>query len=102
MQDLTPLPSPIAALQAAILAALRKGDTMRTSDHCGTTKLFFDGSQFVREDCGELPQVIHYPTDEAMLTCLRKFYDYPSRSHCFPHRPPELDVWLYIQRQLRH
>ena len=95
-------PAPIAAAQSAILTALRSGDTMRSSDHCGTSKLFFDGTEYVREDCGEQPQIVRYPTDEAMLTCLRNYYDYESRRHCFPHRPAELIAWQYIQSQLRH
>ena len=94
--------APIAAVQSAILAALRNGYTIRSSDHCGTSKLSFEGTEYVREDCGDLPQIVRYPTDAAMLTCLRAYYDYESRSHCFPHRPAELIVWQYIQRQLRH
>jgi len=42
----------------------------------------------------------NFATDDEMLDCIRKFYDWDSRKDTYPHRPPELDVWKFIQRQL--
>lgn len=94
-------PKPIAAIQQDILAALRAGKVFRTSHKEGGTTLSFRGSSFLREDYGEEPNRRTYPTDEAMLVCLRNFYDWESRRDIYPHRPPELDVWNYIRNQLR-
>ena len=40
-------------------------------------------------------------TDEEMIRFLRTHFDWESRRDTYPHKPPELDVWKYIERQLR-
>lgn len=94
-------PVPIAALQQEILTALRAGKSFRTAHKEGGTILSFRGSSFRRTDYGEEPRTESFPTDGAILLCLRNFYDWESRRDSYPHRPPELAVWQYIQTQLR-
>jgi hypothetical protein len=94
-------PAPINAVQTEILDALRAGMSFATAHHEGGTHLFFDGKVFVRSDYGEDPNTETYPDGAAMLVCLRKFYDWESRRDTYPHKPPELAVWKYIQSQLR-
>ena len=54
----------------------------------------------MREDFGLEESLTEFSTDGEMLTCLRNFYDWESRKGTYPHRPPELDVWKFIQREL--
>lgn len=92
--------APIRAIQQAVLAALRKGDRFGTAHHEGGTRIYISGGKFVREDYGMEESLTVFQTDEELLTCLRNFYDWESRRDTYPHRPPELDVWKYIQSQL--
>ena len=94
-------PAPVAAIQNAVLAALRAGREFRAINKEGGTTLSFHGGSFLRTDFGEAPRSEVIPTDEAMLACLRHFYDWDSRRDSYPHCPPESDVWRYIQDQLR-
>jgi hypothetical protein len=91
---------PIQLVQQAVLAALRKGKRLGSSHHEGGTRLFFNGSKFVKEIYGVEESFTEFGTDDEMIACLRAFYDWDSRQDSYPHRPPELEVWKYIQRQL--
>ena len=93
-------PAPIAAIQKAVLDSLRAGKVFRRAHKEGGSILFFRGSSFFQTTYGEETGKVTYPTGEAMLDCLRKFFDWESRRDTYPHRPPELEVWQYIQRQL--
>jgi hypothetical protein len=94
-------PDPIIALQKKVLAALEDGKQFRTAHKEGGTILFFNGRNFVREDYGDDPNIKEFVTREEMIACIRNFYDWDSRKETYPHRPPELEVWKFIQRQLR-
>jgi hypothetical protein len=76
------------------------GKRFATAHHEGGTRLYFKGTKFVREDFGLEESLTEFSTDGEMLTCLRNFYDWESRKGTYPHRPPELDVWKFIQREL--
>jgi hypothetical protein len=91
----------IREIQQAVLAALRKGQSFATAHHEGSTRLYFSGTRFVKQEDGLEVSVTEFSTDHEMLACLRDFYDWESRKQTYPHRPPELDVWKFIQRQLR-
>ena len=60
----------------------------------------FDGKTFVRSEYGEEESVSVLATDDETLDCIRKFYDWESRKDSYPHRPPELEAWRFIQGQL--
>jgi len=93
-------PLPIVALQQEILAELRKGKSFRRAHHEGGTTIYFDGKTFVRSEYGEEESVSVLATDDETLDCIRKFYDWESRKDSYPHRPPELEAWRFIQGQL--
>ena len=93
-------PDPIVAIQNKVLMALRKGKQFRTAHHEGGSILSFNGQTFQREDYGEYPDLKQFATDQEMIECIRAFYDWESRRETYPHRPPELEVWKYIERQL--
>ncbi|WP_321473047.1 hypothetical protein [uncultured Paludibaculum sp.] len=94
-------PKPVEAIQRAVLAALRKGKSFRTAHKEGGSILSFNGRNFVREDYGEEPDKRVYGSEAEMLQAVRNFYDWESRRDYYPHKPPALEVWRYIQDQLR-
>lgn len=93
-------PAPIAAIQKAVLDSLRAGKVFRRAHKEGGTILSFRGSSFIQTNYGEEPGKVTYASGDEMLVCLRNFFDWESRRDMYPHRPPELEVWQYIQRQL--
>ncbi|HEY3443758.1 MAG TPA: hypothetical protein VGK29_23580 [Paludibaculum sp.] len=93
-------PAPIAAIQKAVLDSLRAGKAFRRAHKEGGSILSYRGSSFIQTNYGEEPGRVTYATGDEMLVCLRNFFDWESRRDTYPHRPPELEVWQYIQRQL--
>ncbi|MGC4056138.1 MAG: hypothetical protein QM757_45615 [Paludibaculum sp.] len=94
-------PAAIAGIQHAVLSAMRSGRRFSTAHKEGGTILSFNGQEFLRADYGDEPGRWVYSSETEMLQVLREFYDWESRRDCYPHRPPELEVWRYIERQLR-
>jgi hypothetical protein len=93
-------PAPVTALKHEILDGLRSGASFRTSHHEGGTTIYFDGKTFIRSEYGEQTSSRVLTTDEETLDCIQALYDWESRKDTFPHRPPELEAWRFIQRQL--
>ena len=93
-------PVPIVVLKHEILDDLRNGASFRTSHHEGGTTIAFDGKVFIRSEYGEQTSSKMLSTDEETLDCIEALYDWESRKDTFPHRPPEHEVWRFIQRQL--
>jgi hypothetical protein len=92
--------APVEALKQEILAALRNGMSFRTAHHNGGTSIYFDGKAFVRSEYGELESLEVLGTEDEALKRIRDLYDWESRKDTYPHPPPELEVWRFIQRQL--
>jgi hypothetical protein len=93
-------PAPIIALKQEILTALGNGRSFRTAHHEGGTTIYFDGKAFVCSEYGEVEFFKVLGTEDEAVDCMRELYDWESRKGSFPHRPPELEVWGFIQRQL--
>lgn len=91
----------IAKVQLAVLDALRQGLYLGSCHHEGGTRLFFSQGKFWREDFGMEPGREEYRTPEEMILSIRNFFDWDSRRAYYPHRPPELDVWKYIENALQ-
>jgi len=94
-------PAPIMALQQEILSELRKGRSFRTAHHEGGTSIYFDGKTYVCSEYGEVESLKALESENEALDRIKELYDWESRKGSFPHRPPELEVWEFIQRQLR-
>jgi hypothetical protein len=94
-------PAPVLALKQEILAELRNGKSFRTAHSEGGTSIYFDGKTFVRSTYGEDVSFKVLGTEDEALDSIRELYDWESRRGSFPHPPPELDVWRFIQRQLK-
>jgi hypothetical protein len=91
----------IRAIQEAILTGLRQGKCFFTAHHEGGTNIRFRGTSFVVEDYGESTDREEFSSEESFLARLRKFYDWESGREWRPHRPPEIEVWKFIERQMR-
>ena len=94
-------PAPAMAVKQEILTALRSGMSFRTAHHEGGTSIYFDGKNFVRSEYGETESLKVLATEDEALGSIRELYDWDSRKVSFPHPPPELEVWKFIQLQLR-
>jgi hypothetical protein len=93
--------APVVVLKEEILTGLRNGMSFRTIHHEGGTTIYFDGKTFVHSTYGEEESLNVLGTDEEALACIRELYDWESRKGSFPHRPPELEVWKFIRRELK-
>lgn len=91
----------IRAIQDAILSAMRRGKSFATAHHEGGTNIRCIGPVFVLQDYGESNDREEFSDAEKFLLRLRKFYDWESRRDDYPHAPPEVDAWKFIERQLR-
>jgi hypothetical protein len=91
----------IRVIQDAILAAMRQGKSFFTAHKEGGTNIKFVGDRFVLQDYGESDDREEFKSEEIFLARLRQFYDWPSSRDRYPHKAPELDVWNFIQRELR-
>lgn len=94
-------PAPILQVQQAILDALRNGKRLSRAHKEGGSILAHGAGGFYRDNYGEETGTLRFRTDEEMLREIRNFYDWESRRDSYPHRPPELDVWRYIEKELR-
>ena len=93
--------APIEALQQEILAAIRAGKRFSNSHKEGSTCIYFNGHNFIRRDEGDDPQTIIYKTEAEFLKAMRNFHEWEARRDTYPHYPPELAIWQFIQSKLR-
>lgn len=91
----------IRVIQDSILTALRRGKSFSTAHHEGGTNIRWVGAVFVLQDYGESNDREEFTDAENFLLRLRKFYDWDSRRDDYPHAPPEVEAWRFIERQLR-
>ncbi len=101
-----PRPAPddgeaIRAIQQGILNGLRQGKSFSTAHHEGGTRIRLVGDVFVVADYGESEERAEFRSDESFLARLREFYDWESRRDWHPHPAPELEVWRFIEKQVR-
>ncbi len=94
-------PAAVTEVQQRILQAMRQGKSYATAHHEGGTNIRFIGSRWVLQDYGESEERQEFTSDQDFLERLRTFYDWESRRDWYPHAPPEIEAWRYIERQLR-
>jgi hypothetical protein len=106
-QELAALPpreedlAAIREIQEAILKGMRQGKGFFTANKEGGTNIKLVADQFVFQDYGESDAREEFTSDADFLARIRKFYDWPARYDWLPHPPPELEVWKFIERELR-
>lgn len=91
----------VPALQANIIAAMKKGARFSTSHKEGGTNISWNGQHFVRSDYGDDPNTVVYASEPEFLEALRKFYDWETSKNVHPEKVPELVAWRLLLRLLR-
>ncbi len=66
----------------------------------GGSRVYFNGSVFVRSDYGDNPGETHFADDAAMLVFLRQFLDWEAQRDVAPRQPSEREVWQFILNRL--
>lgn len=90
----------VAALQRAIVDALRRGARFATSHKEGGTTITWQRGRFVRTDHGESPDRREYTDESTFLTLLRQWLLTDVSRHAATKPPPEFDVWKLILRRM--
>ena len=93
--------APVVAIQQAVLDALRKGKSFVSASKEGIQSISFDGERFVSKHQGEYDALKVFTTDAEILKHLRLYFDWDASKDVYPHKRPELEVWQFIQQQLR-
>lgn len=88
----------IARLQWQILSALRGGASYLQSDKEGTTRIYFNGSHFMRVREGDDPEKTRFADDTQFLLALRNLFHWEARKLIYPHDPPEHEIWKHAAK----
>ena len=90
----------VAAVQAAIIGAMKQGAAFRTAHKEGGTHLAWKGSRFVRTDYGDNPSVQPFADETEFLKALRQFYHWEVTSRFGGTQLSEIDMWRLILRRM--
>jgi hypothetical protein len=90
----------IAAIQNALITALKSGASFRTSHKEGGTNIYWRNDRFVRSDYGDYPDERRFEDDIEFLRMLRQFYQGEAAHN--PAQVPlsEIDTWRLILRRI--
>ncbi len=88
----------IAHLQGQILAAVRGGASYLQSDKEGNTRIFFNGTHFMRVREGDDPEITRFVDDKQFLLALRNLFHWEARKLIYPHDPPEHEIWKHAAK----
>lgn len=91
----------VRAVQESIIGSLKRGKLFFTAHHEGGTHIKWIRDRFVFQDYGESEEREEFTTEDAFLARLKAFYDWPSRKDWYPHTPPEIEIWRFIEGQLK-
>jgi len=92
----------VAALQQAIVAAMKQGASFATSHKEGGTTIRWRGGRFMCSDYGESSAQQAFASEEEFLKYLRQFYDWQTSQSTYPDKLSDFDVWKLILRLLRN
>ena len=90
----------VAAIQEAIVTALKRGGSYATSHKEGGTTIFWRDGKFVRDDYGDYPDVKQFTDAAEFLKMLRRFCDFEVAGPSGTDRRTEFDIWKLIWRRL--
>lgn len=91
----------VAAIQQAILTAMKHGGTFGTSHKEGGTNIFWRTSKFIRSDYGDYPDQKEFTDEAGFLKMLRQFCQWDVARNAGPDKLSEFDAWKLILRRLR-
>jgi len=90
----------IAAIQLAIIAAMKRGATFRTSHKEGGTNIYWKSNCFVRSDYGDYPDEKQFSDDAEFLKMLRQFCHWDVVQNAGKEPLSEIDCWRLIMRRM--
>jgi hypothetical protein len=93
-------PDPVAAIQQAIVAALKRGRAFGTSHKEGGTRIFWRTDRFIRSDYGDCPDHKEFTDEAEFLRMLFRFFRWDVVRHAGADKPSEADIWKLILRRL--
>jgi hypothetical protein len=90
----------VAAIQQAIIAAMKRGATFGTAHKEGGTNIYWKGDRFIRSDYGDYPDKQLFTDEADFLAKLRKFLHWDVTSNAGRNQLSELDTWRLILRRM--
>lgn len=90
----------VAAIQQAIIAAMKEGARFGDSHKEGGTNIFWKGERFVRSDYGDDPDERHFTDESEFLKMLYQFCHWQATSHSDKDQLTEIDTWRLILRRM--
>lgn len=90
----------VAAIQQAIIAAVKEGARFYDSHKEGGTKIYWDGKRFVRSDYGDDPDERHFTDESEFLKMLYQFCHWKATSHSDKDQLSEVETWRLIHRRM--
>lgn len=91
----------VAAVQQAIVAAMKRGAVFTTSHKEGGTNIRWIDGRFMRSDYGEYPASQIFSDETEFLKALRQFYDWETSKNVYPNKVSDFEAWKLILRLLR-
>jgi hypothetical protein len=90
----------IAAVQGAIITAMKRGASFRTSHKEGGTNIYWKSNRFVRSDYGDYPDEKQFNEETEFLKMLRQFCHLDVTRNSGKEQLSEIDAWRLIMRQI--
>lgn len=90
----------VAAIQMAIIAAMKEGARFYDSHKEGDTKVYWAKERFIRLDEGDDPDERHFTDESEFLKMLYSFCHWQATSHSDKDQLSEIDTWRLILRRM--
>ena len=90
----------VAAIQQAIIAAVKNGARYYDSHKEGGTKIYWSGDRFVRSDYGDYPDERQFTDENDFLKMLYQFCHWQATSHSDKNQLSDIDTWRLIHRRM--
>ena len=90
----------VAAIQLAIIAAVKEGARYYDSHKEGGTNIYWERDRFVRSDYGDYPNERHFTDESEFLKMLYQFCHWQATSHSDKDQLSDIDTWRLILRRM--
>lgn len=90
----------VAAIQQAIIAAMKEGARYYDSHKEGGTNIYFERERFVRLDYGDDPDERHFTDESEFLKMLYQFCHWQATCHSDKDQLSDIDTWRLILRRM--
>lgn len=90
----------VAAIQQAIITAMKRGARFYDSHKEGDTKIFWKRDRFTRSDTGDYPDERHFNDEGDFLAMLYQFSHWDATRNFAKDQLSEIDTWRLILRRM--